>query len=142
MNKLKISQQDVIGLGGDPYSSKNILITLNMISGVINVYSIKTDFNFRHLFGGLLIETGEENRIPDITLYDVLQSSSWDFDFDWQDLNKLKYMVEHGMLSLENLCPICKQAVLEDVIVMIDECYSFFCSKCNNIVMLYSINNE
>lgn len=140
MKTIKMSMGDVVGFGGDPYTEKNVLVCMGMLSGIVNIYSVEVVHAFKTLFGDLPMDEGEDNRIPNITSQDIFECLPWDFEFNWQDLmDMLTYKIEHGIMFLETICPICKQSFLEDVFINLDESYAHFCSECNNIIMLYSL---
>ena len=138
MKTIKMSMRDVINFGGDPYTKKNVLVSMSMLSGITNTYGVEVVHGFKTLFGNLPMDEGEDNRIPDIASQDIFESLPWDFEFAWQDLmNVLTYKIEHGIMFLEAICPICRQGILEDAIIKLDEYYAYFCTECNNIMMMY-----
>jgi len=132
---------DVIGFGGDPYSeSGHLLIGMCMSSGEELVYNTSIDWRFRHLFPSLVMDEGEDNRMSEITLDDVWESTPWDFDFNFEDLiNKLMYKLEKGIDYLGMVCPICRKSILEDAIIVLDEDNVYFCLECN--VLLWMVED-
>ena len=138
---MKLGFSDIITFGGDPYSAVNLaLVSMNMFSGERIIYGIKIEEGFKNLFPPLSIENGEDNRMPEITFDDVLESAPWDFDFNFEDLlNKAMYEEEQGITFAGIICPVCKEVLLEDAIMMLNEGDIYFCSECN---ILLWIENE
>jgi len=129
---------DVIGFGGDPYSeSGHLLISMCMSSAEELVHDTNIDWSFKDLFPSLVMDAGEDNRMPEITLDDVWESTPWDFDFNFEDLiNKLMYKIEEGIDYLGIVCPICRKNILEDAIIVLGEDDVHFCSECNVLLWL------
>lgn len=139
---MKLDYMTIINFGGDPYSS-NKLLKLDMQYGNKIVYDIEVDWKRKYLFPNLSMCEGENNRIVDISFDDVLRSVEWDFDFNWDDLiEMLTYKDKHGISFMGIICPICKETILEDAVILVDEDTTYFCDSCNILLKLKSDKGE
>lgn len=136
MSEITISYSDVVNMGGDPYQKNIEFMIMNVLSAKKIKYDVKISFSLKNLFPDIPMEDGEDNRIVEVTSDDIFKSFPWEFDANWQDLKTmLRYKHEHGISYLGQLCPICKQSIVIDIDLLIDE-YGFLCLECDNIIQL------